>query len=889
MVGLPRSVDGSHAILLLYDGFSRFTFGVALASEKADYIVKKMLSHYVAAFGLPWALHSDNGKNIDGNLVRQLALLLGVIKTSTPPHTPNANPCETMCGAVAMLLRKGLNPSDRKYWPLCLPFVLNALNSTTHTATGYTPNSLFFGRYREKPLVPLVPFDAEASNVNEYYQKMRRFQELSFQIARVRNAKKIQARKAQWDKTARKPRFEEGDFVLIKNNNPASGPGKLKLRAKYLGPFRIIKVYPSSVIVVPWSECSKLDEHNRKPDLLRLMNRGDIRPFHPRMVSIKHCKPFHGEKQLTENIVDPVMLSKFLDDLEVSYEGDLESVIDSHDSLSTIDSEVDRIPKLNPTPRKKPKDNDSDSSGPSVPGYHGPVPGLVVQPASSGGASSDDDPANQNDNGDDEPAGQAPPHDGDPDLNQHEDADEGMDGDDQDDYHSMDSAENSQEQEDSDGEDSEIEDEPDEQEQPQQPLERLLQNLDLSITSKQRELMRTRYQAQADDANSSSGSFTDRVNDIEQLIRSPDRNVREQAQEQLGELLEELEDEPAGSSSSSIGSNSSHGLIDPDRLELSALSPDQSMAWDDEFATPKAEARAPARAEAQEVNIQLPGCRVNIQPAGRRMAGPSTSTPRGGGPERTADWVSHASPEHGGDYLDDDQVRSPGPETVPYTTRSGRLTRSPASYQKPQSPVKQPEVANPEDVPYVTRGGRIPRTPQRFDPFAEEARQKEARALRKALNKSKTEAKADEAEAKVEDDVPKAEANVSTKAKPSQGNKPSSSIPKPTFAKGGRVTKPSPSAKILFPAGISGIGKDPHSLKPSPEQARSRAETRRSLSTRRRGKSASPTVLPPIGEADSLPGAIPEAKASHAGSSNAPNKGDEAEQSVFAKSTKTAR
>ena len=115
VVGLPRALDGSHAILLLYDGFSRFTFGIPLSSEKAEYVVNKLMSHFVAAFGLPWALHSDNGRNVDGAFIRHLARMLGVLKTSTPPHTPNANPTETMCGAVSMLLRKALNESDKRY------------------------------------------------------------------------------------------------------------------------------------------------------------------------------------------------------------------------------------------------------------------------------------------------------------------------------------------------------------------------------------------------------------------------------------------------------------------------------------------------------------------------------------------------------------------------------------------------------------------------------------------------------------------------------------------------------------------------------------------------------------------------------------------------------
>ena len=55
----------------------------------------------------------------------------------------------------------------------------------------------------------------------------------------------------------------------------------MKLRAKYLGPFRVIKAYTSSLIVVPWTEISRLDEYYRDPNIFRLIHRGDIRPFIP--------------------------------------------------------------------------------------------------------------------------------------------------------------------------------------------------------------------------------------------------------------------------------------------------------------------------------------------------------------------------------------------------------------------------------------------------------------------------------------------------------------------------------------------------------------------------------------------------------------------------------
>ena len=124
VVGLPRAMDKSYAIFLLYDGFTRHVYGIPLASEKASYVVKKFMSHYVAAYGLMWALHSDNARNLDGAFMRHLTSLLGVVKTSTPPHNAQSNPTETMCGAVAMLIRKGLQDSDKKYWPQALPLSL---------------------------------------------------------------------------------------------------------------------------------------------------------------------------------------------------------------------------------------------------------------------------------------------------------------------------------------------------------------------------------------------------------------------------------------------------------------------------------------------------------------------------------------------------------------------------------------------------------------------------------------------------------------------------------------------------------------------------------------------------------------------------------------------
>ncbi len=342
VVGLPRVIDKSYAIMLLYDGFSRHVFGIPLASEKASYVVRKFMSHYVSAYGLMWALHSDNARNLDGSFMRHLTSLLGVIKTSIPPHNAQSNPTETMCGAIAMLIRKGLQDSDRKYWPYALPLLLNAINYSVHTATGYMPNELVLGHFTERSMVPIVPYETESANVTEYHQKVRQFQEVAFQIARARNEKRIQAKKQEWDKTAKTHNYNIGDFVVIKNQNPASGIGKMKLRTKYIGPFRIIKVYPASLVVVPWTENARLEEYYRDPDLFRYIHRGDIKPFHTRQVAVKDCKPYKAETE-EQKVIDPIILDQFLSKLNLDTNDEILSVIDN-------DTDTESVTKFNYRP-----------------------------------------------------------------------------------------------------------------------------------------------------------------------------------------------------------------------------------------------------------------------------------------------------------------------------------------------------------------------------------------------------------------------------------------------------------------------------------------------------------------------------------------------------------
>jgi hypothetical protein len=83
--GLPTSYDGCSSLLLIFDGFSKFSFGIPLKNGKAAYVAKLFVQQYIQAFGMPQLLHTDNAGNMAGSILSYIAKMLGC-KRPKPPH-----------------------------------------------------------------------------------------------------------------------------------------------------------------------------------------------------------------------------------------------------------------------------------------------------------------------------------------------------------------------------------------------------------------------------------------------------------------------------------------------------------------------------------------------------------------------------------------------------------------------------------------------------------------------------------------------------------------------------------------------------------------------------------------------------------------------------------
>jgi len=146
----PKSTNGHIWILTCMDSFTKWVEAFLLRSKEAEPIAKILVEQVFSRFGIPLSILSDQGKEVDGRIMREVCRLFGVEKLRTTPYKPSTNQVERFHRTLNSILGKTV-AEHQKDWDTRLVFALSAYRATRHRGTGYSPNFLVLGREVRAP------------------------------------------------------------------------------------------------------------------------------------------------------------------------------------------------------------------------------------------------------------------------------------------------------------------------------------------------------------------------------------------------------------------------------------------------------------------------------------------------------------------------------------------------------------------------------------------------------------------------------------------------------------------------------------------------------------------------------------------------------------------
>lgn len=160
---IPASVNNNKYILVIYDQFTKWVEAFAVTDQINETTAEKLVEEFIARFGAPLEIHTDQGRNFQSDLFKAVCKLFGVTQTRTIRyHLASNGQVERFNRSILQMIRCFIN-REQAVWDEQLPLLLAAYLglSTPHQSTGISPNFMMLGREEHK-MTDLVFKDSEA-------------------------------------------------------------------------------------------------------------------------------------------------------------------------------------------------------------------------------------------------------------------------------------------------------------------------------------------------------------------------------------------------------------------------------------------------------------------------------------------------------------------------------------------------------------------------------------------------------------------------------------------------------------------------------------------------------------------------------------------------------
>ena len=236
---------GNKYVLMIIDQFTRWLEMVPLHFQDAKSVARAFFfENYVVRWGVPFYIHTDQGRNFESALFHSFCSLLEAVKSRTTPYRPSANGQVERYNQLVLNFLRCFLGKHQQDWDKFLPVLGMSIRSMVNRNTGFTPNFLQLGREINLPADVMLglPVNRETSDTPADHAKQL-IDRLSETYGEVRrNLKGAQKRqRTYYDRRVYRKKFNVGDLVYRKNSSVSKSQSR-KLSPLFTGPYIVMEV-----------------------------------------------------------------------------------------------------------------------------------------------------------------------------------------------------------------------------------------------------------------------------------------------------------------------------------------------------------------------------------------------------------------------------------------------------------------------------------------------------------------------------------------------------------------------------------------------------------------------------------------------------------------------
>lgn len=218
----------------MIDRFTRWPEAVPLQNMTAETVAKAFITNWVARFGVPEKLTTDQGRQFESELFKKLSSRLGINHLRTTPYHPQSN---GQIERVHRQLKAALICANKKSWTEALPIVLLGMRSTLKEDIKATSAELTYGTVLRLPGEFFENNNTDQPNADPEYLSNLRAVMSQYKPKQASNHNKRAPTYIQ-------PALESCTHVFVRIDSV-----KASLTPPYDGPFPVVKKGPKTFTV----------------------------------------------------------------------------------------------------------------------------------------------------------------------------------------------------------------------------------------------------------------------------------------------------------------------------------------------------------------------------------------------------------------------------------------------------------------------------------------------------------------------------------------------------------------------------------------------------------------------------------------------------------------